>query len=91
VNCTGRKQLNISYSASQRLVNVFDMLTNLLHMFAASGWFLHLAFMDDIKGRFDELHNMAVSALEDTNAAELPGGKHLLQGDYKDPARALRR
>jgi hypothetical protein len=76
---------------SQHLVNVFDMLTNLLHMFFQPGWFLHLAFMEDVKGRFDELHDAAVVALEDAGAAELPGGKRLMRGDYKDPTRALRR
>ena len=67
------------------------MLLTLVHSFAAPGWFMHLAFMEDIKGRFDELHNAAVGALSDAGVAELPHGKHLLPGDYKEPARPLRR
>lgn len=88
---TGQKELKIPFTSSQQLINVFDMMLNLVQSFASPGWFLHLAFMEDIKGRFDELHDAALGALSDAGATELPHGKHLMPGDYKEPCRALRR
>jgi hypothetical protein len=88
---SGRSQLTIPYATSQLLINVFDMLMGLVQKFINHGWFLHLAFMEDVKGRFDELHNTAIHALTQVGASELPCGKHLLPGDYKDPTRMLRR
>lgn len=83
--------VKIASSTSQGLLRAFNDTIALLNEFINQGWFLHLAFMEDVKGRFDALHNTVVRLLEAEGASGLPGGKHLLPGDYKDPTRALRR
>jgi hypothetical protein len=50
-----------------------------------------MAFMENIKAKFDDVHNEIVQKLRDAHLASLPSGKTLTTGDYKDPARALRR
>lgn len=47
--------------------------------------------MENIKGRFDDAHNAIVARLQAAHLATLPSGKALPLGDYKDPARAVRR
>ena len=89
--CAGFKELKVPYETSRIVMGAFDGLIKLLRTFARQGWFLHLAFMNDVKGRFDALHNCIVDALVAAGAAEVPTGKRLLPGDYSDPTRALRR
>jgi hypothetical protein len=72
-------------------MEAFKGIMALLKTFAQPGWFLHLAFMDNVKSHFDALHNEVVIALSEAGVSELPSGKHLLPGDYRDPTRTLRR
>jgi hypothetical protein len=64
---------------------------DLFRQFSAPAWFLHIAFMDNVKARFDGAQDAAVNALIEGGAAELPCGRTLAHGDYKDPTRAPRR
>jgi hypothetical protein len=74
-----------------RIDDAFSRTCDLLRQFSAPGWFLHIAFMENVKARFDGAHDAAVAALTDADAAELPCGRMLNHGDYKDPTRAPRR
>jgi hypothetical protein len=87
----GRRQIKIPYSCSSKVMEAFEGIMSLLRTFAQRGWFLHLAFMENVKGRFDALHNDVVIALSEVGISDLPSGKHLLPGDYRDPTRSLRR
>jgi hypothetical protein len=62
--CAGQRKLVIPSEACQEIVHAFSHATELLHLFSQPGWFLHLAFMEDVKGRFDSVHARIARTLQ---------------------------